>query len=214
MEGVSVVKKSSKGKKDNLYHVMQKVPFGDSPNVKVKHAQVINVGDKVDSAMKDMTVVMKQLDRTEEAIEVIKYFRGLCSKDSQESIDDVLLELYKVIFKKVHMIDVDANKTLNLTLCLMRQSLYEEAYLVLEQVLQGKLQGSDEIKSQNREYEMLIELKANLSQPKFMDDLDLDDDLVKGVDGLLKVWSLLDQEDFRSLRKYLLLRSIGMLISF
>lgn len=78
----------------------------------------------------------------------------------------------------------------------MRQSRYEEAYLVLEQVLQGKLQGFDEIKSQNRAEELLIELKANLSQPKFMDDLDLDDDLVKGVDGLLKVWSLLDQENF------------------
>ncbi|KAL8101999.1 hypothetical protein AgCh_033777 [Apium graveolens] len=42
-----------------------------------------------------MAVVMKQLDRTEEAIEAIKSFRVLCSKNSQESIDNVLIDLYK-----------------------------------------------------------------------------------------------------------------------
>ncbi|KAL1359574.1 hypothetical protein AAHE18_04G116800 [Arachis hypogaea] len=42
-----------------------------------------------------MAVVMKQLDRSEEAIEAIKSFRSLCSKHSQESLDNVLLDLYK-----------------------------------------------------------------------------------------------------------------------
>ncbi|AES79195.2 male sterility MS5 family protein [Medicago truncatula] len=273
MEGISVLKKSSKGKKEDLYHVIHKVPYGDTPYVKAKHAQLvdkdpevaivyfwkaINAGDKVDSALKDMAVVMKQLDRAEEAIEAIKSFRGLCNKHSQESLDNVLLDLYKkcgrveeqiellkrklrliyqgeafngrttktarshgkkfqvsikqetarllgnlgwaymqktnymmaeVVFKKAQMIDADANKALNLALCLMRQSRYEEAYLILEQVLQGKLPGSDEIKSRNRAEELLVELSANLPQPKFMDDLGLDDDLLKGIDGLLNVWS-------------------------
>lgn len=58
--------------------------------------KAINAGDKVDSALKDMAIVMKQLDRSEEAIEAIKSFRGLCSKHSQESLDNVLLDLYKV----------------------------------------------------------------------------------------------------------------------
>ena len=58
--------------------------------------KAINAGDKVDSALKDMAVVMKQLDRAEEAIEAIKSFRDLCSKQCQESIDNVLLDLYKV----------------------------------------------------------------------------------------------------------------------
>lgn len=39
MEG-SVSKKSPKGKKDDLYHVVHKVPYGDTPYVKAKHAQV------------------------------------------------------------------------------------------------------------------------------------------------------------------------------
>ena len=56
----------------------------------------INSGDHVDSALKDMAVVMKQLDRSNEAIEAIKSFRHLCTPDSQESLDNVLVELYKV----------------------------------------------------------------------------------------------------------------------
>ncbi|GLT64872.1 hypothetical protein SLA2020_373370 [Shorea laevis] len=42
-----------------------------------------------------MAVVMKQLDRTEEAIEAIKSFRGRCSKKAQDSLDNVLIDLYK-----------------------------------------------------------------------------------------------------------------------
>lgn len=56
----------------------------------------INAGDRVDSALKDMAVVMKQLDRSDEAIEAIKSFRHLCNHESQESLDNVLIELYKV----------------------------------------------------------------------------------------------------------------------
>lgn len=58
--------------------------------------KAINAGDRVDSALKDMAVVMKQLDRSEEAIEAIKSFRSRCSKQSQESLDNVLIDLYKV----------------------------------------------------------------------------------------------------------------------
>ncbi|XP_044496177.1 protein POLLENLESS 3-like isoform X2 [Mangifera indica] len=55
----------------------------------------INAGDRVDSALKDMAVAMKQLDRSDEAIEAIKSFRHLCPDDSQESLDNILIELYK-----------------------------------------------------------------------------------------------------------------------
>lgn len=43
-----------------------------------------------------MAVVMKQLDRSDEAIEAIKSFRHLSPADSQEALDNILLELYKV----------------------------------------------------------------------------------------------------------------------
>ncbi|XP_065873349.1 protein SULFUR DEFICIENCY-INDUCED 1 [Euphorbia lathyris] len=92
------------------FHVIHKVPSGDGPYVQAKHAQLvkkepeaaiiwfwkaINAGDRVDSALKDMAVVMKQIGRAEEAIEAIKSFRGRCSKQAQDSLDNVLIDLYK-----------------------------------------------------------------------------------------------------------------------
>ncbi|CAL9023272.1 unnamed protein product [Prunus brigantina] len=120
MEGSSKTS-SPKGKKDDLYHVIHKVPSGDSPYVRAKHAQLvekdpeaaivlfwkaINAGDRVDSALKDMAVVMKQLDRTGEAIEAVKSFRGLCSKQAQDSLDNVLIDLYKKCGKIEEQIDL------------------------------------------------------------------------------------------------------------
>ncbi|KAI4374392.1 hypothetical protein MLD38_012394 [Melastoma candidum] len=46
--------------------------------------------DRVDSALKDMAVVIKQKDRAEEATR-----RCCCSKHSRESLDNVLIDLYK-----------------------------------------------------------------------------------------------------------------------
>ena len=55
----------------------------------------INAGDRVDSALKDMAIVMKQQNRAEEAIEAIKSLRSRCSDQAQESLDNILLDLYK-----------------------------------------------------------------------------------------------------------------------
>eukprot|EP01018_Ginkgo_biloba_P030665 Gb_29997 [translate_table: standard] len=92
------------------FHVVHKVPLGDTPYVKAKHVQLvdkdpdraialfwaaINAGDRVDSALKDMAIVMKQQNRPEEAIEAIKSLRNRCSDQAQESLDNVLLDLYK-----------------------------------------------------------------------------------------------------------------------
>lgn len=92
------------------FHVIHKVPVGDTAYVKAKHVQLvdkdpnravalfwaaINAGDRVDSALKDMAIVMKQQNRPEEAIEAIKSLRYRCSDHAQESLDNVLLDLYK-----------------------------------------------------------------------------------------------------------------------
>ncbi|XP_031475058.1 protein POLLENLESS 3-LIKE 2 [Nymphaea colorata] len=92
------------------FHVIHKVPVGDTPYVKAKHVQLvdkdpdrsialfwaaINAGDRVDSALKDMAIVMKQQNRAEEAIEAIKSLRCKCSESAQESLDNILLDLYK-----------------------------------------------------------------------------------------------------------------------
>ncbi|XP_047312986.1 protein SULFUR DEFICIENCY-INDUCED 1-like [Impatiens glandulifera] len=100
----------TKGNHECVFHIIHKVPSGDGPYVKAKHAQLvekdlegaivwfwkaINLGDRVDSALKDMAVVMKQLDRSEEAIQAVKSFRVLCPKQSQDSLDNILIDLYK-----------------------------------------------------------------------------------------------------------------------
>ncbi|RVW25549.1 Protein sulfur deficiency-induced 2 [Vitis vinifera] len=107
--------------KQEPYHVIHKLPPGDTPYVRAKHLQLvekdpeaaialfweaINVGDRVDSALKDMAVVMKQQNRVEEAIEAIKSFRDRCSKQAQESLDNVLMDLYKKCGKLEEQIEL------------------------------------------------------------------------------------------------------------
>ncbi|XP_057754088.1 protein SULFUR DEFICIENCY-INDUCED 1-like [Arachis stenosperma] len=260
---------SPKGKRDDIYHVLHKVPFGDGPYVRAKHAQLvdkdpeaaivlfwkaINSGDKVDSALKDMAVVMKQLDRSEEAIEAICSFRSLCPKQSQESLDNVLIDLYKkcgkldeqiellkrklkliyqgeafngkltktarshgkkfqvsikqetsrllgnlgwaymqklnyimaeVVYRKAQLIDPDCNKACNLGLCLIKQARYEEAQLILNDVLEGKLPGSDDGKSKKRAQDLLTELRSLLPAPHLSDILTLDDEFIKGLEQMM-----------------------------
>ncbi|XP_071914346.1 protein POLLENLESS 3-LIKE 2-like [Coffea arabica] len=92
------------------FQVAHKVPVGDTPYVRAKNVQLvdkdpekaiplfwaaINAGDRVDSALKDMAIVMKQQNRAEEAIEAIKSLRSRCSDQAQEALDNILLDLYK-----------------------------------------------------------------------------------------------------------------------
>ncbi|CAL4912735.1 unnamed protein product [Urochloa decumbens] len=91
-------------------HVTHKIPAGDGPYARAKHLQLvekdldasiawfwtaINTGDKLDSALKDMAVVMKQRGYLTEAIDAVRSLRHLCPRQSQESLDNILLDLYK-----------------------------------------------------------------------------------------------------------------------
>ncbi|XWS35107.1 hypothetical protein CRYUN_Cryun21dG0097900 [Craigia yunnanensis] len=112
-----------------------------------------------------MAVVMKQQDRAEEAIEAIKSFRDRCSKQVQESLDNVLIDLYKLkeFYRKAQIIDPDANKACNLCQCLIKQARYLEAQSILEDVIQDKLPGSSDPKSRNRVKELLQEFESQRS---------------------------------------------------
>ncbi|CAL5434522.1 unnamed protein product [Camellia sinensis] len=93
------------------FHITHKVPVGDTPYARAKNVQLVdkvpekaiplfwaatNAGDRVDSALKDMAIVMKQQNRAEEAIEAIKSLRNRCSEQAQKSLDNILLDLYNV----------------------------------------------------------------------------------------------------------------------
>ncbi|KAF6141084.1 hypothetical protein GIB67_006529 [Kingdonia uniflora] len=277
MMTMSMTKRERKGV--DAFHVIHKVPSGDSPYVRAKHVQLvqkdpeaaivlfwkaINAGDRIDSALKDMAVVMKQQDRAEEAIEAIKSFRDRCSKQAQESLDNVLIDLYKkcgkideqiellkqklrmiyqgeafngkptktarshgkkfqvsikqetsrilgnlgwaymqhtnymaaeVVYRKAQMIDPDTNKACNLGFCLMKQSRYEDAKFVLEEIMQGCIPGSDDYKSRERADELLqeIELQQYLVLPfsplDSSTDFDFEEVIVEGLDQLMSHWT-------------------------
>ncbi|MBA0877741.1 hypothetical protein Goshw_003119 [Gossypium schwendimanii] len=264
---------SRHNEKDQLFHILHKVPQGDTPYVKAKHAQLvekdpeaaivlfwkaINAGDRVESALKDMAVVMKQLNRTEEAIEAIKSFRGRCPRQAQESLDNVLIDLYKkcgkvdeqiellkrklrliyrgeifngkptktarshgkkfqvsvqqetsrllgnlgwaymqksnyltaeVVYRKAQMIDPDANKACSLGICLIKQGRFYDARLVLEEISQRKIPGSEEIRARNRAAELLMEINTFEPPPSDVSDiLGLDDDFLNGLQLLMNEW--------------------------
>ncbi|KAG8073597.1 hypothetical protein GUJ93_ZPchr0006g42665 [Zizania palustris] len=102
-------------------HVAHKIPPGDGPYARAKHYQLvekdldasiawfwkaINSGDKVDSALKDMAVVMKQRGYLTEAIDAIKSLRHLRPKQSQDSLDNILLDLYKASGRTMEEIEL------------------------------------------------------------------------------------------------------------
>ncbi|KAK6914252.1 Tetratricopeptide repeat [Dillenia turbinata] len=246
MEGGN--EKSPNKVEKEAYHVLHKLPPGDSPYVRAKHMQLvekdpdaaivlfwkaINAGDRVDSALKDMAVVMKQQDRAEEAIEAIKLeeqiellkqklrriykgetFNGKPTKTARshgrkfhvtikQETSKILGNLgwaymqqtnyiaAEVVYRKAQFIDPDANKACNLGLCLIKQARYHEAWSVLEEVLQGKLFGSDDQKSRNRAEELLQELKpwesTNLTPP--LRETSPEDAFVHGLDQLMSNWT-------------------------
>nr|GMD52631.1 protein POLLENLESS 3-like [Ipomoea batatas] len=174
----------SAGKQD-LFHVIHKVPAGDSPYVRAKHVQLIekdpsravslfwaaiNSGDRVDSALKDMAIVMKQLNRSDEAIEAIKSFRHLSPTDSQESILVFLpclmgLGVILIVSEigKALSLEPDKNKQCNLAICLMHMNKIAEAKFLLQSIrASSDYREMDDSchKSLERAMEMLTEFES------------------------------------------------------
>ncbi|GKB77671.1 protein sulfur deficiency-induced 2 [Tanacetum coccineum] len=200
-----------------------------------------------------------------EAIEVIRTFRERCSKQAQESLDNVLIDLYKqkrrmniikvkhhgkptktasfpmegnssysqqrdvkntgnnnkalqcmsnicskgnlgwaylqlknfaaaeAVYRKAQEIDPDANKACNLCICLVKQGRYAEANTVLEDVIEGRLAGSNDPKLINRTKELLQELEPWLLLQVHPTPnhglIDLEDAFIEGLDQLINQWT-------------------------
>ncbi|XP_048129335.1 protein SULFUR DEFICIENCY-INDUCED 2-like isoform X1 [Rhodamnia argentea] len=271
-------RKSQKQETPPPYRVLHKLPQGDSPYVRAKHVQrelqlveknpdaaiglfwkAINAGDRVDSALKDMAIIMKQQDRAEEAIEAVRSCRHLCSTHAQESLDNVLIDLYKkcgrldeqiellkqklwmichgevfngkatktarshgkkfqvtvkqetsrilgnlgwaymqqgnfmaaeVVYRKAQMIDPDANKACNLSLCLIKLERNMEARSILLDALQGEFPGSDDPKARTRAEELLQGLvPGEASSLRSMGSAQrVEDAFIEGLDHLMNQW--------------------------
>ncbi|RZR96303.1 hypothetical protein BHM03_00025294 [Ensete ventricosum] len=170
--------------------------------------KAINSRDRVDSALKDMAVVMKQQDRAEDAVEAIRSFRHLCPKQAQESLDNLLIDLYKVpqivgnlgwaymqqnnygaaevVYRKAQMIEPDGNKACNLGLCLIRQGRYDDAHRVLEDVI---LAGSDDWKTIKKAEELMHEIDLRPATSTLEIDFGTEEEIMGRIDLLMSDWS-------------------------
>lgn len=101
----------------------------------------------------------------------------------------------EVVYRKAQLIDPDVNKACNLCLCLIKQARHLEARTVLEDVLIGKLPGSEDPKSRTRAEEILLELGGARSQtfnsPSHLveSSSSLEDAFVEGLEHLMKEWA-------------------------
>jgi hypothetical protein len=97
----------------------------------------------------------------------------------------------EAVYHKAQSFEPDANKACNLCLCLIKQTRYAEAKSVIDDILQGKLLGSDEPKSRNRAQELLRELETCQSSSMFSEPsgLSLEDAFVEGLDQLMSQWT-------------------------
>lgn len=94
----------------------------------------------------------------------------------------------EMVYKKAQAINPDTNKACNLAICLIKQARFDGACSVLEDVLQGKLPGSDDPRSRTRAEELLSEMKSQWHPPLLPDRpvLDIDADLVDRLESLIK----------------------------
>lgn len=99
-------------------------------------------------------------------------------------------EAAEIVYRKAQMIEPDANKACNLALCLIKQARYTEARSVLEEILQGKLLGSDEPKSRNRAFELMKEPEPlDSAKPLTPSRINMEDAFIEGLDQLINSWT-------------------------
>lgn len=95
----------------------------------------------------------------------------------------------EVVYRKAQMIDGDANKALNLCQCLINQARLNDAYLVLDDVLQFRLPGSDDIKSRNRADELAIQLESKQPGSPTLSGLNFEDDFLQVLERVMNEWA-------------------------
>lgn len=93
----------------------------------------------------------------------------------------------EAVYRKAQLIDPDANKACNLCLCLIKQRQYTEARSIVDDILQGKLSGSDDPKSGNRAQELLGQIETSKSSivASTTPMLSIEDAFSEGLDQLM-----------------------------
>ena len=100
----------------------------------------------------------------------------------------------EVVYKKAQMIDPDGNRACNLGLSLIHQARYDEARTVLEDVLHGRLPGSEDVDSRPRKRaeELLMEVESRHPLPNLVEVLGFnpdDEDFLNGLEQFTDKWA-------------------------
>lgn len=97
----------------------------------------------------------------------------------------------EAVYQKAQMMDPDANKACNLAFCLIKQARNNEARRILEDVLRGRIAGSDDCRSRNRAKELLMEIESTQPEPFLPNSqaFNLDEDFAQGLEKLLNEWA-------------------------
>ncbi|KAL6564016.1 hypothetical protein OROHE_005256 [Orobanche hederae] len=98
----------------------------------------------------------------------------------------------EAVYRKAQTIDPDTNKALNLCHCLIKQARYDDARLVLEDVLRHNLPGSDDLRSRNRAEGLLLELDLQPSNSPLLSSfsgLGFEDDFVEALERVMNEWA-------------------------
>lgn len=102
----------------------------------------------------------------------------------------------EVVYRKAQMIDPDANKACNLSVCLIEQGRLEEANQILTDILQRKYMTYSDSKIFKRAEELMVRIN---SQTKFLiwdkkeepvdDESRMEDDMIEILDMAIKQWA-------------------------
>lgn len=102
----------------------------------------------------------------------------------------------EVVYRKAQMIDPDANKACNLSVCLIEQGRLEEANQILTDILQRKYMTYSDSKIFKRAEELMARIN---SKTKFLiwdkkeepvdDEIRMEDDMIEILDMAIKQWA-------------------------
>uniref|UniRef100_A0A2P2K3I9 Uncharacterized protein n=1 Tax=Rhizophora mucronata TaxID=61149 RepID=A0A2P2K3I9_RHIMU len=204
MEGCS--KKSKSKKERDPFHVIYKVPSGDGPYVKAKHAQKCGrVEEQIDLLKRKLRLIYLgeafNGKPTKTARSHGKKFQVTIQQETSRLLGNLGWAYMQksnyitaeAVYRKAQMIDPDANKACNLGLCLIKQARFDEACLILQDVLQGLLPGSDDPKSWKRGEELLMEVESRQAPPELTGIFNFspndDDDSVKQLEQIMNEWA-------------------------
>jgi hypothetical protein len=103
----------------------------------------------------------------------------------------------EVVYRKAQMIDPDANKACNLSVCLIEQGRLEEANQILTDILERKYMTFSDSKIFKRVEELMGRINSQIKfviwdkkdEERVNDESKMEDDMIEMLDMVIKQWA-------------------------